>query len=50
LGFEHSPYFSNKFKEEFGITPNQYRTEKQAVSTSNSTANSSAKTISKKLK
>jgi len=31
LGFEHSPYFSNKFKEEFGITPNQYRTEKQSV-------------------
>ena len=25
LGFEHAPYFSNKFKEEFGVTPNNYR-------------------------
>ncbi len=25
LGYEHAPYFSNKFKDEFGLTPNQYR-------------------------
>lgn len=25
LGFEHAPYFSNRFKEELGLTPNQYR-------------------------
>ena len=28
LGFEHAPYFSNRFKEEYGITPNQYRMKK----------------------
>jgi len=34
LGFEHAPYFSNKFKEEFGITPNQYRMETQSIAQS----------------
>lgn len=29
LGFEHAPYFSNRFKEEYGMTPNQYRMNKQ---------------------
>lgn len=32
LGYEHAPYFSNKFKAEFGITPNQYRRRKDASS------------------
>jgi len=29
LGFEHPPYFSNRFKEEYHITPNQYRLKGQ---------------------
>ena len=33
LGYEHPSYFSNKFKEEFAITPNKYRREKNTTTT-----------------